>query len=123
MEDVPADAAELFSKNETFRKFRANLDLNVAWYNKVRQTVLEVEFPLIEQQLATIDSQLEKAEKSLNWTNDSKYNEINQSLLMFITSIKTELFIFQHHTFVHVYMYQFDNILPTISPTNLITIY
>lgn len=73
IEEIPADAAELFSKNETFRKFRANLDLTVAWYNKVRQTVLEVEYPLIEQQLATIDSQLEKAEKSLNWTNDCNY--------------------------------------------------
>lgn len=79
VEEIPGDAAELFSKNETFRKFRANLDLTVAWYNKVRQTVLEVEYPLIEQQLATIDSQLEKAEKSLNWTNDCESNSIHLS--------------------------------------------
>lgn len=72
MEEIPGDAATLFSKNETFRRFRANLDLIVTWYNKVRQTVLEVEFPLVEQQLADIDSQLEQAEKVLNWTNDSK---------------------------------------------------
>ena len=72
-EDIPADAAELFSKNETFRRFRANLDLTVAWYNKVRTTILEVEYPLIDQQLKDIDAQLEQAEKSLNWTNDSKY--------------------------------------------------
>lgn len=72
MEQIPGDAAELFSKNETFRRFRANLDLTVAWYNKVRQTVLEVEFPLVEQQLADIDSQLEQAENALNWTNDSR---------------------------------------------------
>lgn len=71
-EEIPADAAELFSKNETFRRFRANLDLTVTWYNKVRQTVLEVEYPLVEEQLASIDSQLEKAEKDLNWTNDGK---------------------------------------------------
>jgi len=58
MEEIPSDAAALFSKNETFRRFRANLDLTVAWYNKVRQTVLEVEFPLVEQQLADIDKQL-----------------------------------------------------------------
>lgn len=71
-EDIPADAADLFSKNEIFRRFRANLDLTVAWYNKVRKTVLEVEFPLVEKQLASIDGQLEQAEKGLNWTNDSE---------------------------------------------------
>lgn len=73
MEEIPSDAAALFSKNETFRRFRANLDLTVAWYNKVRQTVLEVEFPLVEQQLADIDKQLMQAEQALNWTNDGKW--------------------------------------------------
>ena len=70
-EEIPADAADLFAKNEIFRRFRANLDLTVAWYNKVRKTVLEVEFPLVEKQLADIDAQLQQAEKSLDWTNDS----------------------------------------------------
>jgi len=79
LEDIPEDAAKLFSKNETFRKFRANLDLTVAWYNKVRQTVLEVEYPLVEQQLADIDHQLEEAENALNWTNDGTF--YNLSLL------------------------------------------
>ena len=72
-EEIPPDAADLFAKNEVFRRFRANLDLTVAWYNKVRSTVLEVEFPLIESQLDDIDKQLQQAEQSLNWTNDSEY--------------------------------------------------
>lgn len=55
-------------------KFCANLDLTVAWYNKVRETLLDVEFPLVEGQLQNIDNQLEQAEKSLNWNSDGKYS-------------------------------------------------
>ena len=74
-EDIPPEAADLFNKNEVFRRFRANLDLTVAWYNKVRTTILEVEYPLIEKQLEQIDTQLEQAEHSLDWTNESEsYN-------------------------------------------------
>ena len=78
-EEIPAEAADLFDKNETFRRFRANLDLTVAWYNKVRTTINEVEFPLVETQLAQIDTQLLQAEQSLDWTNDSKSYIITSS--------------------------------------------
>ena len=36
----------------------------------VRKTVLDVEFPLIESQLAGIDDKLKEAETSLNWSGD-----------------------------------------------------
>ena len=39
---------------------------------QVRKTVLEVEYPLIEGQLAEIDQGLEQAEKSLNWENEGE---------------------------------------------------
>jgi hypothetical protein len=42
----------------------------VQWYNRVRETVLEVEFPLIEGQLEEIDQQLKRAEKDLSWNSD-----------------------------------------------------
>lgn len=71
-EEIPPSAAAMYSKNEMFRKFLANLDLTVQWYNKVRRTVLEVEFPLIEGQLQDIDVQLEQAEKSLNWESEGE---------------------------------------------------
>ena len=69
-EEIPESAAVLYNKNETFRQFCANLDLTVLWYNKVRETVLEVEYPLIEGQLEQIDVQLQKAEKDLNWNSE-----------------------------------------------------
>ena len=44
----------------------------VRWYNKVRNTILGVEFPLIESQLQEIDAELEQAETTLHWKDDSK---------------------------------------------------
>lgn len=70
----------MYSRNETFHKFCANLDLTVAWYNKVRETLLDVEFPLVEGQLLNIDNQLEQAEKSLNWNSDGKQISCRKSI-------------------------------------------
>ena len=36
-EEVPNSASSIYSKNDTFRKFVANLDLTVQWYNKVSE--------------------------------------------------------------------------------------
>ena len=66
-DDIPESASAIYAKNDTFRQYVANLDLTVLWYNKVRENVLEVEFPLVEQQLDQIDQQLLKAEKELSW--------------------------------------------------------
>ncbi len=34
-EEIPGSAKEMYSKNDTFRQYVANLDLTVQWYNKV----------------------------------------------------------------------------------------
>lgn len=78
-ESIPGSAQEIYSKNDTFRKFNASLDLTVQWYNKVRETVLEVEFPLIEGQLEEIDSQLQKAEKELTWNTEGAWEYIQET--------------------------------------------
>ncbi|BFZ02963.1 hypothetical protein BsWGS_06002 [Bradybaena similaris] len=78
-EEVPSSASAMYSKNETFRKYVANLDLTVQWYNKVRTTILEVEYPLIEGQLVDIDRQLQRAEKLLNWESDGVWEYIEQT--------------------------------------------
>ena len=50
-----------------------NLDVTVALYNQVRETILDVEYPLIETQLVEIDQQLERAISQLNWTSSGTY--------------------------------------------------
>ena len=69
LENIPDSATSVYSRNEEFHKYCANLDLVVAWYNKIRQTLLDVEFPLVETRLQNIDKHLERAEKDLNWNS------------------------------------------------------
>ena len=45
----------------------------------MRETILEVEFPLIEGQLEEIDVQLLKAEKDLNWNSDSLWEYVQET--------------------------------------------
>ena len=67
-EEIPASAASLFERHDTLRLWVSSLDQMVNWYNKIRTTVLDVEFPLIEKQLAAIDDQLKSGETELNWS-------------------------------------------------------
>ena len=66
---IPESAASVFQQNETYRKYLQNLDVTVALYNQVRETILDVEYPLIESQLKDIDKELEKATSQFNWTS------------------------------------------------------
>ena len=73
VQPIPESAEVVFSHNETYRKYLQNLDVIVSLYNKVKGSLLEVEVPLVEDQLKTIDSQLDKAMTELNWTNEGQY--------------------------------------------------
>ena len=64
---IPPTAEEIYSSKESYRQMVANLELMVNRYNKVLKTVLEVEYPLIEEQLRDIDLRLKEAEEILNW--------------------------------------------------------
>uniref|UniRef100_A0A8B9HS49 Dynein, axonemal, heavy chain 9 n=1 Tax=Astyanax mexicanus TaxID=7994 RepID=A0A8B9HS49_ASTMX len=75
-EDIPDLTADIYSNKELLWQYVANLDLMVGWYNKVIGTVLEVEFPLIQDQLRTIDLQLKEAEDTINWTSNGIWEYI-----------------------------------------------
>jgi dynein heavy chain len=77
--NIPASAANMYAKNEVLRQYVANMDLTVHWYNRIRETVLEVEFPLIETQLGGIDGQMKDAETILNWTSDGLWDYIEET--------------------------------------------
>ena len=70
MEEIPESASQLYANNDTLLMYVAHLDLTVAWYNKIRETVLEVEYPIIEAQLQAIDTQLQQAEQTLDWQTE-----------------------------------------------------
>lgn len=67
LDSIPESATSIYARNEEFQKYCANLDLIVAWYNKIRRIILPVEYPLVEQQLIEVDAQLKQAESTLDW--------------------------------------------------------
>lgn len=94
-DEIPQIAANIFAQKELYRKYVANLDLTEQWYNKVeiniaycnfffltnkfkqiRSTILEVEYPLIEDQLSEIDAELKKAETDIKWKDDGSIEKL-----------------------------------------------
>lgn len=53
-----------------FAQYIGSLELLVQAYNKLKQTLLEVEYPLIEDELRAVDEQLRAAAASLTWQDD-----------------------------------------------------
>lgn len=53
-----------------FAQYIGNLELLVQGYNKLRQTLLDVEYPLIKDELRAVDEELQAAATSLTWQDD-----------------------------------------------------
>ena len=72
-EDIPDSAQKLFERNDQLTLYVNNLNLIVQWYNKINRMALDVEKPLIKDELAEIDKVLLKAENNLNWNSPGLY--------------------------------------------------
>lgn len=70
--DIPQAALDIYKDNDVYLSYIHNLSYTIASYNKIRETVAEVEYPLIERQLQTIDQQLAEAEEKLTWATPGK---------------------------------------------------
>lgn len=70
MRHLPETAAAMFSSREFYRQLMAKLELMASWYNKVMRTLVEVELPLVEKELGSIDLRLRAAEETLNWKTE-----------------------------------------------------
>ena len=71
-EDLPEIALTLAEKNDVFRKYISNLNSTIAWYNKIRRTTKDVEFNLIQSEIAEIDKLILQGQHTLHWTSDGK---------------------------------------------------
>ncbi|XP_054427204.1 dynein axonemal heavy chain 9 isoform X2 [Pteronotus mesoamericanus] len=78
MKCVPETAAAMFSCREFYRQLVAHLELMANWYNKVMKMLLEVEFPLVEEELHNIDLRLRAAEETLSWKTDGVWDYVIQ---------------------------------------------
>ncbi|XP_034084207.1 dynein heavy chain 11, axonemal [Gymnodraco acuticeps] len=74
---IPAAAMAVFEKRDMFTKYVSSLQLLVQWYNKLKQTVLEVELPLVRAELESIDVQLTRAESELTWKDPDCWSFIS----------------------------------------------
>ncbi|XP_063983406.1 dynein beta chain, ciliary [Diachasmimorpha longicaudata] len=76
--DIPEIASEVSEQAEMFRKFRTLLGATVTAYNDIRRTSRQVEYNLIELEVARIDSLITRGEKELCWKSDGLPDYINE---------------------------------------------
>ncbi|MEE6466363.1 hypothetical protein FKM82_006924 [Ascaphus truei] len=74
--DIPKAALAIFEKREILQKYIGSLELIVQWYNKLKQTVLEVEYPLIEDDMKVVNEQLRDAEGIYTWKEENCWDYI-----------------------------------------------
>ncbi|KAM7371234.1 hypothetical protein PAMP_010722 [Pampus punctatissimus] len=77
-EAIPDTAVQLYTTRGQLWQYVANLELTVGRYNKVMHSVIDVEHPLVQGQLRDIDTQLQKAEESLNWNSQGIWEYIQE---------------------------------------------
>uniref|UniRef100_A0A5F8GSV7 Dynein axonemal heavy chain 11 n=1 Tax=Monodelphis domestica TaxID=13616 RepID=A0A5F8GSV7_MONDO len=85
--DIPDSALAIYGKRDTYLKYIGSLELLVQWYNKLKLSLLEVEQPLIEEELKTIDAQLQEAEQSFTWQKEDSWDSMEK--------VKAEVFELQ----------------------------
>ena len=78
---IPDEAAKMYQENEKFVNYVTNLDYTTKSYNKIRTTVLDVEKPLVKNQLDEIDQKLKRAEKELSWSTPGKHPRLHSFFL------------------------------------------
>jgi len=88
---VPESASQVYQKAETFRQQTGNLDLIVNIYNKMLETLLPVERPLLQSKLEAIDKILQRGLTQLNW----KSHSINEFISNAMTVVKESSAVLQ----------------------------
>lgn len=78
--DIPESALQIYNKVETFRQHTGNLELIVNIYNNIIATLLDVERPLVQAKLDSIDKVLLKGLKHLNWKSHNIDDFVKQTM-------------------------------------------
>lgn len=69
--EVPEQAEAIFQHSDTFRFHISSLDLICSIYNKIKETILPVEQPLVQQMLDEVEAALQRGCNELNWKSDT----------------------------------------------------
>lgn len=68
--NIPEEAKKIFVQNDQYANYITSLDYTVDSYNKIFKFATAEEMALISGELQKIDSDIEKAEKTLQWKTD-----------------------------------------------------
>lgn len=64
---IPKPAEDVFTKYDSFRQYNNRLEKIVELYNDLRLNCIPEEFKLIEEEMASLDNDLQPAENTLTW--------------------------------------------------------
>lgn len=85
---VPQSAQKIFTDQEVYRTQTGNLDMIVGMYNEIKQTLLPVEYPLLEERIVKMDAILEPGFKELKWRSKN-INEFIHSAMSFVKDVSS----------------------------------
>jgi Dynein heavy chain, N-terminal region 1 len=66
---VPAAARDVYDRSRTFRRHIGALDLIVAVWNRIQNTILPVELPLVRPQIEELHTRLDDGLRALDWNS------------------------------------------------------
>ncbi|XP_075466168.1 dynein axonemal heavy chain 11-like [Ascaphus truei] len=77
--NIPEEAKELYVKRKTLHKHIGNLNLITQWFNRLQNTILQVERELIQDELKAIDEKLKPALTLLTWQTEDLEGYIQET--------------------------------------------
>ncbi|XP_076002796.1 dynein axonemal heavy chain 9 [Genypterus blacodes] len=77
-DNIPDTVVQIYTTREQLWQYVTNLEMTVGRYNKVLHSVLDVELPLVNDQIKDIGIQLKKGEESLNWNSQGVWQYIQE---------------------------------------------
>ena len=90
VDKIPTEAITIYEQNNQYRKFITSLDYTADSYNKIIKNASPEELPLIENEMNSIDADLENGEKNLKWKSPNIDDYINNIRLK-VSDLETRL--------------------------------
>ena len=88
--DIPVEALKIYQRSDVLRAQTENLEIISITYNHIQNTLLPVEFPLIENRFKGVDEALKAGFEILNW-NSHKIDDYIGELMATVKDLSNVL--------------------------------
>ena len=78
--DVPESASAIYQSSDMFRQQISSLELICSIHNKINQTILPVEKPLVQQKLDAVELSLKRGLQDLSWKSDGIDSYVKETM-------------------------------------------